>query len=242
MKSEALKVRALEADSHVVDRVAGVTTRTFVGAPLDLARVGREPETHYGFVHRGRVEITSGKRTFPVFAGMYFSVPGDLGLAGEGAGFVVTKRADRGVFLLGGPVETSGRLRYIDGCTDSLLLPPCTRGDPCLNFLHVPPGIHQTPHTHPSLRVGLVTVGSGWCESRGRVHALEPGSLFEIPAGCEHRFRTEASELRIVAFHPDSDFGPSDEIHPMLNRTLLPERKKGGQPCADFTASSQRHS
>ncbi len=28
-------------------------------------------------------------------------------------------------------------------------------------------------------------------------------------------------ELRIVAWHPDSDTGPSDDDHPMLNRSMV---------------------
>jgi hypothetical protein len=47
-------------------------------------------------------------------------------------------------FALGGPCEAFGRLRYIDGCSDSLLVGPAVRGDPCLNHLHFPPGVSQT--------------------------------------------------------------------------------------------------
>jgi hypothetical protein len=27
--------------------------------------------------------------------------------------------------------------------------------------------------------------------------------------------------MDVIAFHPDSDWGPTDEKHPMLNRTYL---------------------
>jgi hypothetical protein len=27
--------------------------------------------------------------------------------------------------------------------------------------------------------------------------------------------------MRVVAYHPDSDFGPQDEDHPMINRTIV---------------------
>jgi hypothetical protein len=29
------------------------------------------------------------------------------------------------------------------------------------------------------------------------------------------------SSLDVIAFHPDSDWGPTDGTHPMLNRTYL---------------------
>jgi hypothetical protein len=52
-----------------------------------------------------------------------------------------------GPFQVAGPVEEHGRVRYIDGCTDSLLNAPQLRGEPCLNHLHFPRGIDQTLHT-----------------------------------------------------------------------------------------------
>lgn len=35
--------------------------------------------------------------------------------------------------------------------------------------------------------------------------------------------KTEAAAdaLKIVVYHPDSDFGPTDEAHPMVNRTII---------------------
>lgn len=63
--------------------------------------------------------------------------------------------------MVGGPIEDRGRLRYIDGCTDTLLIPPWRRGEACLNLLHLPPGIEQTMHTHPSDRAGMTVRGAG---------------------------------------------------------------------------------
>ena len=58
---------------------------------------------------------------------------------------VTVKRPRAGFpFQVGGPIEAMGRLRYIDGCTDSLLIPPWRRGEACLNHLHIPPGVEQT--------------------------------------------------------------------------------------------------
>ena len=124
-------------------------------------------------------------------------------------------------FQIGGPIERLGRLRYIDGCTDSLLIPPWRRGEACLNLLHIPPGVEQTMHTHPSDRIGVVVSGRGQCVTPAGSTELEPGVLWRIPAEGLHRFRTEGEALRIVAWHPDSDFGPTDEDHPMLRKTFV---------------------
>jgi hypothetical protein len=151
---------------------------------------------------------------------MYFAVPGELSIDG-GQGIIVTRLSYRGLFQLGGPVEHTGRLRYIDGCSDSLLIPPVLRGDPCLNLLHLPPWTRQTPHTHPSVRIGLVIHGAGWCVTPGKRTMLEPGRAIVIAAAGVHCFHTDDQELAVVAYHPDSDFGPTHEDHPMINRTLL---------------------
>ena len=39
-------------------------------------------------------------------------------------GMVISALGWLGMMVLGGPLEERGRLRYIDGCTDSLLVPP----------------------------------------------------------------------------------------------------------------------
>jgi hypothetical protein len=42
-----------------------------------------------------------------------------------------------------------------------------------------------------------------------------------IPTGCLHSFFTREAALDVVAWHPDSDFGPRDDDHPMINRTVI---------------------
>jgi hypothetical protein len=42
-----------------------------------------------------------------------------------------------------------------------------------------------------------------------------------IEEGCAHSFATQGAALDVIAWHPDSDFGPRDEDHPMVNRTIL---------------------
>ncbi len=185
--------------------------------PLELPATG----THLGFVLSGPVELTSESGTFHLRSGMYFSIAGRATLRG-GQGLVVTREAYRGFFHLGGPIEETGRLRYIDGCTDSLLIPPVKLGDACLNLLHIPPNTRQSAHTHPSIRVGLIVQGSGVCVTPDARFSLRPGVAFVIAADQLHSFHTDREPLLVIAYHPDSDFGPTDECHPMVNRTILP--------------------
>jgi len=177
--------------------------------------------THFGFVQSGRVTLTTANGTFEMHAGMYFAIPGPAELESAGCGFVVTRLGYRGFFQIGGPIEETGRLKYIDGCTDSLLISPVLKGDPCLNFLHIPAGTDQTAHTHPSLRIGMITGGKGFCRTDEGDVPLYPGLFFIIPTGGLHSFHTQDRELQIIAWHPDSDFGPTHEKHPMLNRTIV---------------------
>lgn len=186
------------------------------GAELPLAAGA----THFGFVESGPARLRCASGEFALGAGLYFSVPGEGSLSG-GRGVVISRLAHRGLFQIGGPIEEKGRLRYIDGCTDSLLIAPIIKGDPCLNLLRIPPGTEQTRHTHPSLRAGIIVSGSGRCATPGGSVALTPGLIFAIPAGAEHSFHTGAEALRVIAFHPDSDFGPTHEDHPMVNRTIV---------------------
>mmetsp|Transcript_8119 Transcript_8119/g.13504 ORF Transcript_8119/g.13504 Transcript_8119/m.13504 type:complete len:387 (+) Transcript_8119:78-1238(+) len=165
----------------------------------------------------------------------------------------------------GGPIEESGRLKYIDGCSDTLLISPPKRGDPCLNLLHFPANVQQTAHTHPSTRFGVVVRGSGQCvgidansKMEKKMTPLYPGMIFAIEKDMVHSFSTtgasnnaststmdsssatsssstidntgsmftvgsriglQSSIMDVIAFHPDTDWGPQDENHPMVNRT-----------------------
>ena len=160
-----------------------------------------------------------------------------------GAGPAGAGRRHRALFAVGGPVEDGpGRLPYIDGCTDTLLVAPVRMGAPCLNHLHFPGGVRQTGHTHPSGRSGLVLSGSGTCVidagteggggPAGSRIPLTPGTAFVIPAGAPHAFETaEGGSLDVVAFHPDSDFGPTATDHPMVNRTIV-----NGVPASQIAA------
>ena len=39
--------------------------------------------------------------------------------------------------------------------------------------------------------------------------------------GCLHSFFTRGEALDVLAWHPDSDFGPTHDHHPMVNRTMV---------------------
>lgn len=244
---QILDAEQLAGDSGLLV-AASTRARRWLDKYLSVAGDSDSPTTHLGFVRRGAVELTTTAGTFKLGAGMYFAVPDAVAIRplfaamldseplnqamdqkdrqasdrdGMNLGFVVSVSGHRGFFHVGGPIEANGRLRYIDGCSDSLLIPPVLRGDPCLNLLHLPPRIRQSFHTHPSFRLGLVVQGSGSCLTKETRTALRPGQLFFIPADVVHCFHTDEESLVIVAFHPDSDFGPTHEDHPMINRTIL---------------------
>lgn len=176
----------------------------------------------------------------------YFSVHGQFLLTGDFKAVCIEVICSGGQFkenkykaytTIGGPIEATGRLKYIDGCTDSLLIPPVKKGDPCLNHLHFPSSIVQTAHTHPSHRIGIVASGNGECVTPFGNLPLVEGCIFvikehdgqEVAEGLDgelhdagtHKFNTYGSHMNVIAFHPDSDFGPEDEFHPMINRTIV---------------------
>ena len=181
-----------------------------------------EGATHHGVVRSGTAIVEGAAGTFSLSAGMYFALPGGGRVGGDGDGLVVSALGHRGLFQVGGPLEATGRLRYIDGCSDTLLVPPARLGDPCLNALYFPPATDQTQHTHPSLRAGIVMSGRGVCRLGGEQEVpLLPGVAFVIRTDCLHSFATAEEPMVVVAYHPDSDVGPTDEEHPMISRTIV---------------------
>ena len=181
--------------------------------------------THYGMVTEGECLLKDAWGEFRLTQGMYFSCASEVVVQGEaGKGLVISRLDYSGLRQIGGPLEAEGRLRYIDGCTDTLLISPPRFGDPCLNHLHIPPYTDQSPHTHPSERIGVILRGSGECRTPEGVFPLSPGMGWRIPTGCLHSFYTQEQSIDVVAWHPDSDFGPTDEDHPMKNRTILPAK------------------
>ncbi len=182
----------------------------------------------FGFCSQGAVEISDRSGSSSVHGGQWFTSAGgcDLELS-SGSRVVISQRVGwLGLRAMGGPIEEFGRLRYIDRCSDTVLAYPPVLGDPCLNHLHFPPAILQTEHWHPSTRAGIVAAGRGECETPYGYSDLVPGIIFYIPSGGLHRFITHDSTLDVIAYHPDSDWGPTDEDHPMVNRTWIGEGQK----------------
>jgi hypothetical protein len=193
-----------------------VTVDGWAGAPAVLGAAGA---TVFALVDAA-AELAIGDDRFTLAATSYAVAAQPVTVRG-GRGLAITVAGYRGLRQLGGPLEDRGRLRYIDGCTDTLLVSPPRLGEPCLNHLHIPAGTRQSAHTHPSPRVGLIARGRGTCVTAHGAVPLVAGLGWWIPAGLTHAFHTGDDALDVVAWHPDSDFGPTDEDHPMRNRTYL---------------------
>lgn len=194
---------------------------TKLHAWTDELSLQRPNSTYFGYVYEGPATLDTPVNSYSLISGQYFCQHSYFSLKG-GKGIVVERLAFKGMNMIGGPVESKGRLKYIDGCTDSLLIPPVKLGDPCLNALFFPPNIDQTSHTHPSMRVGMVVAGAGRCVTPEKTYDLIPGMVFIIHEDGVHKFQTkDNTELVVIAYHPDSDVGPKDEDHPMINRTIV---------------------
>jgi mannose-6-phosphate isomerase class I len=176
------------------------------------------------FVAEGKAVLTKEEMAFTLYQGMYANVGKAFELhVPEGKTMIIQQHSHRGLFQIGGPVEQKGRLRYIDGCSDTLLVPPSILGEPCFNLLHIPAHTFQSQHTHPSFRIGVILQGTGICKTPANEIPLSPGMAFVIPEEGIHSFVTSHEELLVVAYHPDSDFGPTHQNHPMINKTILHE-------------------
>jgi hypothetical protein len=180
----------------------------------------------YGYSF-GDNKITIGTVTHSFVKGQYFSLfLGDQLPKFECSDklFLVCKLGYKAQNVIGW-VENQGRLTYIDGCTDSLLVYPPRQGDPSLNFLYFPLGIEQTRHLHPSIRFGCVIAGKGisdvWDYTGVHEEELSVGVNFCLEENELHCFRTTDSDMTVIAWHPDGDWGPTDHNHTMLNRTYV---------------------
>ena len=193
----------------------------FVTKPLSYVEI--DSGAVYGFLQFGEGYYSgTWKSTLKMDSGDYFAYAGECSLSFKNANsFLLCVKDENPFFHLGKLEQGEGRLKYIDGCTDSLLISPVKKGMPCLNHLHFPKETKQSFHTHPSYRCGIVAYGTGYAETGKGATELKPGMCWFIPKNELHRFFTEGSELGVIAYHPDSDFGPVDENHPMINRTVL---------------------
>lgn len=178
--------------------------------------------TVFGIILAGDVELTRPDQSkFTLKKNMYFANPGACVLSGGGSAVFFERKGYRGLFQIGGPVEKEGRLAYIDTCRATVLVSPPRVGDPCLNLLSFPPEVKQSRHIHPTIRMGAVLSGHGRClYGNGQTVELKPGQVFFLADGLPHCFHSGPEPMVVVAYHPDSDVGPTDASHPMLSRTL----------------------
>ena len=188
---------------------------------IESIKYEKNYRTVFAFVSRGQVNFKSENLVCQLGAGTYLSASKkhDLEILTNSSGIIIETDHVEVLTCVGGPVESSGRLKYIDGCSDTLLISPARLGQPCLNLLHFPANTIQTMHHHPSFRFGIVISGSGISVSDSGEIPLKTGDVFYIPENYDHKFNTSEKEMNVIAFHPDSDWGPTDEIHPMKNRT-----------------------
>jgi hypothetical protein len=223
-------------------RLEVVTTPRELAAPTS---------TWYGYVQAGSARLRAPRLDVRAEAGTFFCFPGEVLIEPAGVVVTVERAGFRGLATVG-RIEGAGRLAYIDGCSDTILVSPPRLGDPVLNHLHFPAGIVQSPHIHPSVRLGVVARGEGTAYGPGAAgggaweEPLTPGCVFLLETHELHAFRTmrgagvgggsrgdggggggggapggAAPDLDVIAFHPDSDWGPTDAAHPMMNRTYV---------------------
>jgi quercetin dioxygenase-like cupin family protein len=207
-------------DNIVIDRTDSMYPCTLYKITNNTFDIPKN-STVYGFVIDGTVTISETKtlikHEFFSFNSHYESkkiiIRGSVG--------IIIKYGFNGQNVFGGPVESQGRLCYINNCSDSLLVYPPRMGDASMSLLHFPPGIIQDFHTHPSFRLGIVFRGSGYAECKTGKQKLESGCVFCMEEQEIHRFVTEDNQLSVISFHPDGDWGPTDHDHTLLNRTYL---------------------
>ena len=179
----------------------------------------------YGYSF-GNSELTIDGKIISLTTGQYFGlkIQESMTAVSKDKLFIVVRLGYKVMDTIGW-VEPKGRLSYIDGCSDSLLVYPARLGDSSLNLLYFPEGISQTFHRHPSIRWGGVIDGEG-CSLHGESgseleNKLTVGSIFGLSEHERHRFKTSDNSMTVLAFHPDGDWGPTDHNHTMLNRTYV---------------------
>ena len=181
--------------------------------------------TAYGLAFGGHLFLQDRDNDAVVMdQGEYFSFPfeNSLKVTGSANAMIAVRHGYTGLNSRGGPPEQTGRLKYIDGCSDTLLIGPPLKGDPCFNLLKFPADIDQTMHTHPTIRAGMILDGEGICRTPVGDLPLIAGNIFMLHPDAEHAFSTKGTDgMRLTVFHPDTDTGPSHDDHPMLNRTIV---------------------
>ena len=197
-----------------------MTCRTEAGKYLALIS-----STTYAICYRGDIKITPWGEgpSIHMVAGTVacFWGAANISSVGDFKLFLIEKLGYRGL-QMSAQCEKKGRLAYIDGCSDTTLLPPARYGDPALNYLHFPSNIDQTQHLHPDIRMGVVLGGRGvaWQGDKWK-EDMTTGSMFCLDESEIHSFRTKESSMDVIAYHPTTDTGPTDAAHAMISRTYI---------------------
>lgn len=211
-------------DLQLFDRSDSMCPCRMIGFQGGTKSFSNVSSSFYLVVLSGEISLTYKNLSFSKLPKLSFSAcPGEMTVSGKGTAIIIEKFGYRVPFQVGLIEETRGRLCYIDNASSSLLVSPARLGDPCLNLLTFPSRVIQTSHIHPTVRLGAVIWGSGeclWGEEKTKI-PLKPGITFCLPEAQVHSFNSGKDGLGVVAFHPDSDVGPTDFSHPMLSRTYL---------------------
>ena len=158
----------------------------------------------YGYVASGT--LTVGDMVIP--QGHAFALPQNydkVTRSEDATVWVIARHGYRAQVVVTKP-ENKGRLSYIDGCSDTLLVYPTRRGDGSLSLLYFPPNIDQSWHTHPSIRLGYVASGAGtahWRDpqtGKNMTKPLKAGDSFLLDEHCSHRFCTAGKEMLILLY------------------------------------------
>lgn len=120
-----------------------------------------------------------------------------------------------------GKIPQRGAIEYEPGGQETTLVYPDIFGEPTLNFLSMEPHFRdQLMHWHDAIRINIVISGEVFCETPSHAPVTcNRGSIIILPNGALHRFRTNSTGMKFVAFHPDSEFGPTPKNNPMFNKT-----------------------
>lgn len=125
-----MSIRLLEK-FDLVDDKHHIRVQSIVDSELNL-----DPQaSHFVVIHKGEVCASLVTGEYVLRENCFGSFPGAVRLEAHGNALIISSIGYESPVLIGGPIERKGRLRYIDGCTASLLIPPPVRGEPCLNCL-----------------------------------------------------------------------------------------------------------
>lgn len=163
------------------------------------------------------------EKSYPLTSGSIIRTPvgRKFRLHGVQYGIIIERLGINEIFQINPSLEEVGRLKYIDGCTDTLVIAPTKWGMPTLSALYFPKHTKQSQHTHPSYRIGMVVSGNGICKTPNESLEMKEGDVIIVHKDGLHSFETQENEMVLISFHPDSEFGPKDDDHPMINKTLI---------------------